>query len=71
MFEHHTVFENLELAMAGDKTVWKWLFARITPAQLEHIEQVLETVRLTERRDANAPARSRTARSSGWRSACC
>jgi urea transport system ATP-binding protein len=54
VFEHHTVFENLELAMAGDKSVWKWLYARITPAELEHIEHVLETVRLTGRRDALA-----------------
>ena len=58
VFEHHTVFENLELAMAGDKSVWKWLYARITPAELGHIEQVLETVRLTERRDARAGALS-------------
>jgi urea transport system ATP-binding protein len=58
VFEHHTVFENLELAMAGAKTVWKWLYARTTPAELEHIEQVLETVRLTERRDARAGALS-------------
>jgi urea transport system ATP-binding protein len=54
VFEHHSVFENLELAMAGDKSVWKWLYARITPAELEHIEHVLETVRLTARRDALA-----------------
>src|SRR6202044_678142 len=39
VFEHHTVFENLELAMAGDKSVWKWLYARTTAAELEHIEQ--------------------------------
>jgi urea transport system ATP-binding protein len=58
VFEHHTVFENLELAMAGDKSVWKWLYARITPLELEHIEQVLETVRLTERRDEPAGALS-------------
>jgi len=58
VFEHHTVFENLELAMAGDKSVWKWLYARITRAELEHIEQVLETVRLTERRNARAGALS-------------
>jgi urea transport system ATP-binding protein len=50
VFEHHTVFENLELAMAGDKSVWKWLYARLTPQQREHIEQVLETVHLGERR---------------------
>ena len=58
VFEHHTVFENLELAMAGAKTVWKWLYARTTPAELELIEYVLETVRLTERRDARAGALS-------------
>jgi len=58
VFEHHTVFENLELAMAGAKTVWKWLYARTTPAELEHIEQVLVTVGLTDRRDARAGALS-------------
>jgi urea transport system ATP-binding protein len=44
--------------MAGEKSVWKWLYARTTPAELEHIEQVLEIVRLTERRDARAGALS-------------
>src|SRR5580692_12854736 len=58
VFEHHTVFENLELAMAGAKTVWKWLYARTTPAQIEQIEQVLETVHLSERRHARAGALS-------------
>jgi urea transport system ATP-binding protein len=54
VFEHHTVFENLELAMAGDKSVWKWLYARITPDELQHIEQVLATVGLAELRQARA-----------------
>jgi urea transport system ATP-binding protein len=58
VFEHHTVFDNLELAMAGDKSVWKWLHARSTPAQLEHIEQVLENVGLTQRRYDRAGALS-------------
>jgi urea transport system ATP-binding protein len=58
VFENHTVLENLELAMAGAKTVWKWLFARITPAQLERIDSVLETVGLTARRDQPAGALS-------------
>jgi len=58
VFEHHTVFENLELAMAGDKSVWKWLYARTTPAQIEQIEQVLETVHLSERRRERAGALS-------------
>jgi urea transport system ATP-binding protein len=58
VFEHLSVFENLELAMAGTKTVWKWLFAGITAAQLERIESVLETVGLTRRRLAPAGALS-------------
>ena len=54
VFEQHSVFENLELAMVGAKTVWKWLYARTTAAQLEHIDQVLQTIGLTERRFARA-----------------
>ena len=50
VFEQHTVFENLEMAMAGDKSFWKWLYVCPTPAQLEQLEQVLETVGLAERR---------------------
>lgn len=54
VFEHHTVFENLELAMAGEKSVWKWLYARTSREQLEHIDQVLETVGLMEKKQARA-----------------
>jgi urea transport system ATP-binding protein len=50
VFEKLSVFENLELAMSGAKTVWKWLFARITPAQRAHVDSVLETVGLAGRR---------------------
>ncbi|HEX4023958.1 MAG TPA: urea ABC transporter ATP-binding protein UrtD [Steroidobacteraceae bacterium] len=58
VFEHHTVFENLELAMAGDKSVWRWLHARTSAEELEQIYQVLETIRLTARRDEPAGALS-------------
>jgi urea transport system ATP-binding protein len=58
VFEKHSVFDNLELAMAGDKSVWSTLFARLTPAQRERIEQVLEAVRLADRRDTLAGALS-------------
>jgi urea transport system ATP-binding protein len=50
VFQQHTVFENLELAMAGDKSVWKWLVETMTPLQHERVDEVLETVGLTERR---------------------
>src|SRR5260221_9064422 len=37
VFEQLTVFENLELALAGQKTFWRMLTARLTPVQRERI----------------------------------
>jgi urea transport system ATP-binding protein len=54
VFEKHTVFENLELAMAGNKSVWSTLFARIAPVQVERIEEVLQRIGLLEQRRAIA-----------------
>jgi urea transport system ATP-binding protein len=50
VFPNHTAFENLELAMAGDKSVWKVLFAKLTSAQIDKIDEVLKTIGLTEKR---------------------
>ncbi len=58
VFEQHTVFENLELAMAGDKSVWHALFTRLTSAQKDKIEATLERVRLQDRRHHLAGALS-------------
>ncbi len=58
VFENHTVFENLELAMAGAKTVWKWLRVRLTAAERGRIDAVLETIGLTDRRRERAGALS-------------
>jgi urea transport system ATP-binding protein len=56
VFEHQTVFENLELAMAGDKRVFPTLFARLSGAQRDRIEEVLGIIGLAEqaRRDAGS-----------------
>jgi urea transport system ATP-binding protein len=54
VFEQHSVFENLELAMAGNKSVWRTLFARISSAQVERIDEVLERIGLEDRRFAQA-----------------
>ena len=54
VFGQHTVFENLELSMAGNKSVWHGLFARLTPAQRERIEEVLQTIGLVECRQSLA-----------------
>jgi urea transport system ATP-binding protein len=54
VFEQHTVLENLMLAVAGKKTVWSTLFSGLTGVQRDRIEQVLETVRLLDRREMRA-----------------
>lgn len=54
VFETLSVFENLELALATDKGVWATLFARLSGAQRERIEQVLETIGLTGHRSQPA-----------------
>ena len=48
VFEHHSVFENLELAIAGPKGVWQTLRARLTPLQAERIDEVLELIGLSD-----------------------
>jgi urea transport system ATP-binding protein len=58
VFEQHTVFENLELAMADNKSVWHALITRLTSAQKEKIEATLERVRLQDRRHHLAGALS-------------
>jgi urea transport system ATP-binding protein len=54
VFEHMTVFDNLELALAGDKSFWTTLLARMTAAQREHIDEVLEIVGLDSVRAVQA-----------------
>jgi len=50
-FESHTVWNNLLLALAGDRSPWFTLRARKTKAEREKIEELLETIRLTAHRD--------------------
>jgi urea transport system ATP-binding protein len=50
IFEQMTVFENLELALAGNKSFFRTLVARITPRQQERIDEVLDIIGLTEHR---------------------
>ncbi len=49
VFENHTVHDNLELAMVGNKQVWSTLAARLNSVQKDHIEAVLETIGLKEK----------------------
>lgn len=54
VFEQHTVFENLELAMKADKRVRRTLFARLNAEQLTRIDEMLIRINLTEH--ASRPA---------------
>ena len=47
VFEHHSVFENLELAMKANKGVQSTLFARLNSAERDKIASTLEMLRLT------------------------
>jgi len=58
VFENQSVIANLELAMSGAKTFWKWLHARTTPQQLERIHAVLATIGLADLRKQRAGALS-------------
>jgi len=51
IFESHTVFENLELAMKADKAVRRTLFARLSGEERDRIAQTLQLIRLTESAD--------------------
>jgi urea transport system ATP-binding protein len=48
IFEHHTVFENLELAMKADKQVRRALFARLSSSERDRIAAMLDQIRLSE-----------------------
>lgn len=52
VFEQLTVFENLELALAGQKTFMKTFLARLSAAQQQKIDEVLEIIGLAEHTDS-------------------
>jgi urea transport system ATP-binding protein len=58
VFENQTVFCNLELSMAGDKTVLPTLFSRLTSSQIDHIDHVLKQIGLSQQRTLLAGALS-------------
>ena len=47
VFEQHSVFENLELAMEADKRVWPTLFRMLSGEERDRIEEVLELIGLS------------------------
>jgi urea transport system ATP-binding protein len=54
VFEALSVFENLELALKTDKSVWASLRAKLSGAQKDRIDAVLSTIRLDNSRSRPA-----------------
>jgi urea transport system ATP-binding protein len=54
VFQGHSVFENLELALAGRRTVWHSLFGSLGKSERADIDAALETIALTGERDRRA-----------------
>src|SRR6266542_1380430 len=52
VFEQLAVFENLELALAGGRSFLRTLRASITAAEQKRIDEVLDIIGLSERRQA-------------------
>ena len=44
----HTVIENLSLSLSGSRGIFSCLFTKRTSAQIERIESILETIKLTD-----------------------
>jgi urea transport system ATP-binding protein len=58
VIESLTVFENLELALSGNRGVWRSLFYKRHAEAMKKIDDTLQTIRLNPRRDWLAGALS-------------
>ena len=54
VFQNHTVYENLELALHTNKDIWTSLLKHLNDEQKETIETTLNTIGLTEQRNIRA-----------------
>ncbi|WP_028672217.1 urea ABC transporter ATP-binding protein UrtD [Saccharospirillum impatiens] len=58
VFEAQTVFDNLELALKSNKRLLPTLLARLSPSEIDRIDDVLATIGLTDMRFQQAGALS-------------
>ena len=54
VFQNHTVYENLELALHVEKDIWTSLLKRLRADQRETIEGALKTIGLVDQRNIRA-----------------
>jgi len=58
VFEYHNIFENLEMAMAGNKNVWATFRAKLSSEQHDRIASVMDTIGLSAQAKQRAGALS-------------
>ncbi len=58
VYVHHTVIENIWLSLRGSRAVWSSLFARMSPADRDRIDEVLKTIGLGDKAGWKAGALS-------------
>ena len=51
VFEHHTIEDNLELALHNDRRVFKTLFGSLNASQKRRIDEILGIIRLGDKKD--------------------
>jgi len=51
VFESHTVFDNLELSLRGNRGISQSLFFKLNEKQYDRIDEVLDIIALTDHRD--------------------
>lgn len=49
VYTDHTVFENLVLSLEGSRGVWASIFGKLSRLEKVRIEEILETINLTEK----------------------
>lgn len=54
VYSDHTVYENILLGLKGSRGVWSAIFAKVTPAQNDHIHHVLEVINLKDKAHVRA-----------------
>jgi urea transport system ATP-binding protein len=54
VYTDHTVRENLLLSLAGSRSIWHSLFGKIRKEQEERMDEILHTIKLTERAHSKA-----------------